>query len=192
MHRSFSKIACFRAALYRERAKADRTEHEFSVLLLETNAAQAADVDELLIDKVREQIRLSDEIGFFDARRVGVLLPDTGESGALKLANDIRRGTRPSPPKVTVYTYPGKWLPEDPPALRSFSDGVNESSGVSSGCPQTLFNDGMPVWKRIFDIVGATAALVILFPLFLLVGTVISIVSPGPIFLRQNRVGYQG
>jgi lipopolysaccharide/colanic/teichoic acid biosynthesis glycosyltransferase len=94
------------------------------------------------------------------------------------------------PANVTVYTYPGQWLPDD---SSSFTAGVTEDDGVVADGPvESLFNDGMPAWKRVFDIAGATAALVILFPLFLVVGTVIAVVSPGPIFLRQNRVGYQG
>jgi lipopolysaccharide/colanic/teichoic acid biosynthesis glycosyltransferase len=34
--------------------------------------------------------------------------------------------------------------------------------------------------------------MVFLFPLFVIVGATVAIVSPGPIFLKQTRVGYQG
>jgi hypothetical protein len=192
MRETRSQIAHFREVLARERARADRTEQEFSVLVLEASSGQGAQLDERLIEKLRKRTRLSDEIGWFDELRVGVLLPDTGMSGALKLANDIRHRTFPWPLNVTVYTYPGQWLPEDSSSVRPFSGGVAENSGVAPGPAGSLFDDGMPMWKRVFDIVGATVALVTLFPLFLIVGTLVAIVSPGPIFLRQNRVGYQG
>ncbi len=182
MDRSSSKVIDFRTALMRERARADRNEEEFSVLLLEG--------DERLIEKLTKRMRTIDEIGWFDKRQIGVILPDTSASGAMKVANDIRR--MPSLPTVTVYTYPGQWLPEETPTIRPISDGEGGSSGLFTGPPEALFDDGMPLWKRAFDIAGAAVALVLLFPLFVIVGATIAIVSPGPIFWRQQRVGYQG
>jgi lipopolysaccharide/colanic/teichoic acid biosynthesis glycosyltransferase len=55
-----------------------------------------------------------------------------------------------------------------------------------------LFIKKIPVWKRAFDIVGSFCALVLLFPLFLIVGIYIKAVSPGPIFFKQKRVGCGG
>jgi len=49
-----------------------------------------------------------------------------------------------------------------------------------------------PVWKRIADIVLASAALIVLSPLLVLIAAVIKIVSSGPPFLRQERVGRYG
>lgn len=43
--------------------------------------------------------------------------------------------------------------------------------------------------KRIIDVLGASLGLVLLAPLFLLVGTLIKLDSPGPIFFIQNRLG---
>jgi lipopolysaccharide/colanic/teichoic acid biosynthesis glycosyltransferase len=45
------------------------------------------------------------------------------------------------------------------------------------------------VIKRIFDIVVSFLGLVAFFPLLLLVGCVIKLDSPGPIFFRQERIG---
>jgi len=46
--------------------------------------------------------------------------------------------------------------------------------------------------KRIFDIVGALAGLIILSPLFLVVAILVKIDSPGDIFFRQERIGKDG
>lgn len=43
--------------------------------------------------------------------------------------------------------------------------------------------------KRLFDLVVASLALVILFPLLLVVATLIKIDSPGPILFKQKRIG---
>lgn len=55
-----------------------------------------------------------------------------------------------------------------------------------------LFIKKIPVWKRTFDIVGSLCALVLLLPLFLIVGIYIKTVSPGTIFFKQKRVGCGG
>lgn len=46
-----------------------------------------------------------------------------------------------------------------------------------------------PVWKRAIDIVGALTLLFLLAPLFALIAVYIKIVSKGPVFFTQQRVG---
>jgi Undecaprenyl-phosphate glucose phosphotransferase len=46
--------------------------------------------------------------------------------------------------------------------------------------------------KRLFDICGATAGLVLLSPLFLLIGAAIRLEGPGPLLYRQARHGLNG
>jgi lipopolysaccharide/colanic/teichoic acid biosynthesis glycosyltransferase len=46
--------------------------------------------------------------------------------------------------------------------------------------------------KRLFDLTASLAGLVLLAPLFLLVGLWIKLDSPGPVFFRQQRVGRNG
>lgn len=46
--------------------------------------------------------------------------------------------------------------------------------------------------KRLIDLLGATFGLVLLAPLFLLIGLCIKLDSPGPVIFRQERVGRHG
>ena len=46
--------------------------------------------------------------------------------------------------------------------------------------------------KRAFDFAAAIVGLIICFPLFLLIGILITYQSNGPIFFRQIRIGYKG
>ena len=46
--------------------------------------------------------------------------------------------------------------------------------------------------KRLFDLLGATVALLLLAPLLLVVAAAIKLDSPGPVFFRQQRVGRGG
>ncbi len=56
----------------------------------------------------------------------------------------------------------------------------------------TLFFRGIPGWKRVLDIVASASGLFVLSPLLLFVFIIIKIVSPGPVFFKQRRVGYMG
>lgn len=47
-------------------------------------------------------------------------------------------------------------------------------------------------FKRCFDIVFSLIFLLSALPLFLLIGIAIKLTSPGPVFFRQERVGYKG
>jgi lipopolysaccharide/colanic/teichoic acid biosynthesis glycosyltransferase len=46
--------------------------------------------------------------------------------------------------------------------------------------------------KRLFDLLGAATALLLLSPLLLLTALAIKLDSPGPVFFRQERVGRHG
>jgi len=50
----------------------------------------------------------------------------------------------------------------------------------------------IPVWKRVFDIIFATTALIVLFPFLILTAILIQMVSHGPVFFIQERIGYLG
>ncbi len=55
-----------------------------------------------------------------------------------------------------------------------------------------LFIRKMPFWKRTFDIICASMGLLFLSPLFVIISILIKVVSHGPIFFKQERVGYGG
>ena len=48
------------------------------------------------------------------------------------------------------------------------------------------------MWKRLCDIVVSAVALSLLLPVFAIVGILIKLDSPGPVFFRQVRVGLHG
>ena len=45
--------------------------------------------------------------------------------------------------------------------------------------------------KRLFDIVFSSIVLVLLFPLFLIIGLIIKLTDKGSVFFMQNRIGYK-
>ena len=61
--------------------------------------------------------------------------------------------------------------------FKSDESGFSRSSGLA---------------KRICDVAGSVCLLILLFPLFLLIGLFIKLDSPGPVFFRHDRVGKDG
>jgi lipopolysaccharide/colanic/teichoic acid biosynthesis glycosyltransferase len=57
---------------------------------------------------------------------------------------------------------------------------------------ERIFGCPLPPWKRLFDLVVASVALILASPLFLIYAAYIKIVSPGPVFYKQWRAGYLG
>lgn len=56
--------------------------------------------------------------------------------------------------------------------------------------------DPMPEWqhstKRLIDVVASVFALIILFPIFLVIALLVKLTSKGPIFFKQERIGING
>jgi lipopolysaccharide/colanic/teichoic acid biosynthesis glycosyltransferase len=50
----------------------------------------------------------------------------------------------------------------------------------------------IPRWKRVLDVTCVLASLPVLIPVGIIIALFIKIVSPGPAFFRQQRVGYYG
>src|SRR5437879_11430569 len=157
----------FRRSLSRERARADRNDHQFSVVLLNRDGLNSGGTAEDLINRIAKRIRVIDEIGWFEEYRIGLILPYTASSGARTLAENIRHMATSSPVEISIYTYPGEWLPVEPSKSVSPLNSDEEAksrriSAVSVGSPDTLFDRPTPNWKRAMDIVISAAALLIL------------------------------
>jgi lipopolysaccharide/colanic/teichoic acid biosynthesis glycosyltransferase len=65
---------------------------------------------------------------------------------------------------------------------------VRESSAESADAGA----EEIPLWKRILDVTCILLSMAFWLPLVILVALWVKIVSPGPIFFRQERVGYRG
>jgi len=66
------------------------------------------------------------------------------------------------------------------------------SGGILAQAIEPFFLNQLPLWKRAMDVVGALFGLVVLSPILLLVALIIKIVSPGPVFFKQQRIGKGG
>jgi lipopolysaccharide/colanic/teichoic acid biosynthesis glycosyltransferase len=81
-----------------------------------------------------------------------------------------------------------------------FLDGVSSvakqpktsASNVPDVALEDSFVEPMPVWKRVFDLVGASIGLVLLAPLLAVAAVGIKLTSRGPVIFKQKRTGLGG
>jgi lipopolysaccharide/colanic/teichoic acid biosynthesis glycosyltransferase len=107
--------------IQRETARADRTGHEFSLVLFRVKSTRRFSLSsQRLVKIVMNRVRNTDEMGWFDEKHLCALLPDTGAAGAWRFAEDVCdlvAGKAPRPTFV-VYSYPTDWLDGHGPAQR--------------------------------------------------------------------------
>jgi lipopolysaccharide/colanic/teichoic acid biosynthesis glycosyltransferase len=177
----------FQIILKNERARADRANSHFALILLvlPPGSGGSHEVKKLIL-ALRQRIRSTDGLGWVDNKTLGILLPGTDRKGAAVFATAFEKryfAERPPVP-FTVYCYPEHWLHDgNGPSL----DGEN-SEGIRRKVEASL-SRRLPLWKRALDIAGSLLALVLSSPFFLLLPAYIKIVSPGPVIFKQKRVG---
>ncbi|MFY9397543.1 MAG: sugar transferase [Desulfomonilia bacterium] len=202
----------FARLLDHERSRADRGGREFSlVVFVLPHIAKDQRAQRHFIRRLVNRVRQTELIGWVKTgETLGVILPDTPSHGAYKLVRDIfsLNGKPFTNRAFTVYTYPGSRLRsihgpgrtqgESGQAGDDDSADTGEGPGEHSGPDPFSIHGlpfpipGIPLWKRAFDIMGATAGLALLSPLFLSIALLIKAVSPGPVFFKQARVGFLG
>jgi len=195
----------FLRILERERARADRSGDEFSIILFNIVNSDNHDLNiKALGYLIRKRIRVYDDIGWFEKNKLGILLPDTSFDQAKKLAEQIGHSIIPNSydSNYVVLTYPTHWngngLNKD---LNRNNSHKQDQEGVPTASPRDteklihqlqIPQDYMPLWKRVMDVIGSVAGLILLAPVLVGIGVFIKILSPGPIVFKQKRVGFLG
>ena len=92
-----------------ERARADRNNHYFSLILFDIASIGIEKVAiERLIESISRRIRKIDNVGWYDNQHIGVILPYTSDHGARKFAALICYALEVSDATsiCNIYTYP--------------------------------------------------------------------------------------
>lgn len=210
----------FERVVLRERVRCDRDGNVFSLIVFDLSGENEKDVDQIKkIFNVRG-MRMVDEVGQFGNQHIGICLHNTDKAGALSFAKNIHEkiiSTTGKDIAYKVYVYPTDWrdLNNGNGHLNKFykKNGDSKKSSLNSNKSSSLHdqtekgfadcvkhenklknisNYTMPTWKRFIDIIVSALALVVASPLFLITTILIKIVAPGPVFFKQERVGYMG
>ncbi len=70
--------------------------------------------------------------------------------------------------------------------------GIHGAENLAKSIEELVLPDRASTRKRAYDKFGSAVLLIALSPLFTAVALYIKIVSPGPVFFRQKRIGYRG
>jgi len=209
----------FRALVLYECARCDRNHHQFSLIQIEFQGNTEKKRTDELSKRILKRIRTTDEAGWLSAKSLGVFLPETGREGASKFARavcgdfpyqiytypDFR--TVESAEKDTNMRQDndnnkndrrtGDMTQHENGKNRGISDNLRQSNppcrvSITQDVESVIHPKGLPAWKRLIDILGAATVLTLSSPLFLMVAAHIKVVSKGPVFFKQERIGYLG
>lgn len=190
----------FRFAADCERMRVDRNGSMVSLLLIRLPPAHSESKDVQFMARLLEgRLRVTDTPGVLSDGRIAVLLPDTSTEGAWKLAADLSEvyPTGPSRPQCDVLAYPPHRLERSNQAeLDTETEEAGEfSASEDVDAPTTsefFFTTTMPRWKRVIDVLGGSAGLIVAAPVILGAAAAIKLTSPGPAFFVQRREGLGG
>ena len=97
----------FYSILVREKARADRNGHGFSLVSIEISNLENI---QILTDHFQKLIRNTDEIGWFEHNTLGIFLYNTSTLGAWQFVNNTKKtGGHFSISKCSIYSYPNEW-----------------------------------------------------------------------------------
>jgi len=176
----------FKALITYERTRSDRNGSNFSVIILNTQDKSEKSLKNV-ISKISRVNRSIDCIGWYEKDKIAIMLPDTDKDGAIIFGNKLMSELNLIKENIpfAIYTYPDNWLSNSNPTIIS-------SSKVKNKSIELLFITKIPVWKRMLDIIGSLSLLLLTSPILLFVCLYIKVISPGPIFFTQTRIGYKG
>jgi len=179
----------FKTIVNHERIRCDRFNCTFSIIILKFIIKDVTIIDGFMRD-ILQSIRTIDRIGRNNEGDIIILLPDTDNTGAQIFCQKCKHifGQFHYYIKINIYSYPDNWV-----------SNYIENSTASNSLPrdikasiESIFIKKMPLWKRITDIVLSSLMIITLSPLFLLISLFITVISPGPIFFKQDRIGFKG
>lgn len=184
----------FRVVLEHERMRADRSGTEFALVLFGfRGGGRPAEPRQRLERILQGRLRATDVAGVSQGR-VGVLLPETPEEGARKVVADVEAGWHGAVVlRAEVIVYPTHTRNGTPLRATSSCAGASRREvAVGAASHAAVFTQPLPAWKRCLDLCGASAGLVVLAPVMLLVAVMVWISSGRPILFKQLRAGLGG
>jgi len=179
----------FLEQLHIERLRAERSGSALSLILIDPGQDRTLEEGEgaALLSLLPDCTRISDRTGIMGSGLIALLLPDTGSVGARQVADHLHQtaaglfaGLRTATFPDQVFEHLLARLTPDP-ALMPFLQG-----------DETRPRPWATSAKRVMDLVGSLAGLVLLSPVMVLIALGIRLTSEGPVIFRQQRLGKGG
>jgi lipopolysaccharide/colanic/teichoic acid biosynthesis glycosyltransferase len=183
--------------LERARFQSNRNNVPFCLLALSIDSNDCGgEALAVLVGILNERLRITDDKGYLEDGRIGVILPDTPEGGAQVVAADVcsKYQLKGGSIACEIFVYPSDFDIDG--NLLFDEDELAAERSLARRKPtrsmQTLFSKHPPVWKRAIDIVGSSLLIILFTPTFLATALIVKISSPGPILFIQQRAGLGG
>jgi lipopolysaccharide/colanic/teichoic acid biosynthesis glycosyltransferase len=184
-----------------ERKRTERSKAPFLLMLLEVVSDGSSKSDHKTLDRIAAALlassRDTDLIGWYKDQLIigamftGLILQDKRtllDTFLTKVTNSLRNELTPQQfDKVSIsfHLFPDDWdhgKPGRPSNAALYPDLASHDKGRRS----------LLVTKRIIDILGSSAMLLLCAPILLIIAIAIKATSRGPVFFRQQRVGRYG
>jgi len=191
----------FRRVLALERKRSERSRQRFVLMLLHTGNLLQAEQGEVFLGAITkglsQSIRETDIPGWYQKDRIlGVICTEIGSGNMTSILNALHsrvfsalRNDRDlaqiNEIRISFHVYPDDLDLEN----GGRSADIRLYPDLESGDESTKAFLGI---KRAIDILGSASALLLLSPLFLVIGVLIKLTSEGPIFFKQQRMGRHG
>jgi lipopolysaccharide/colanic/teichoic acid biosynthesis glycosyltransferase len=190
---------CFRRTIAFERKRTERSKNPFLLVLLDAGHCLPSDkngrVLRSMLSALSSATRATDVIGWYkDHRIVGVMFTEIKIDargtilntmmnrviGALQRTLTLEKFSQVG---ISFHVFPEDWQYENAHGnLALYPDLLHREKAQMAY--RTL--------KRLMDIMGSAAALLLLAPLFLTVAALVKLSSKGPILFKQERLGQFG
>ena len=189
----------FRHMLCQERKRSERSRKTFLLMLIRTKHGVAQNGAALpLLQRIPKvlatNLRETDILGWFEGNSVlGVIFTELGLSEAADAVKSVQSKTI----AALGEAFGASQVEHFDISFYAFPDDRKENRNRRAFDPTLypdLFDlDGQKkacfVIKRVMDVLGSAAALIVLSPAFLILAVLIKLSSKGPVFFRQERLG---
>jgi len=172
-----------------EKRRTDRSKAPLSMIVFRVDSPNRHGIQNLnsLADFLQLSKRETDILGYLGENRLALLLPDTNETGVQSLTHNLRSRAGDIAYSITTGTYPDQLFDSLTSAYKVPTEAIplffDETSSRSTAALAL---------KRVIDIAGAMALIVLLAPVMVATALAIALTSPGPVIFRQIRLGKRG
>jgi lipopolysaccharide/colanic/teichoic acid biosynthesis glycosyltransferase len=187
----------FRKELEREKRRSDRSKAPLSLVLFQIDLDARRTV--AFLEDLHRVTRQTDVVGHVGNDLIALLCPDTDATGIRSALRKIEASAQGHAVRTTaVVTHPNILFD------RISSGELTGEPAKSDANVEAILLSHAFVYerlernrlgyalKRVIDVVGALAGMVLLSPLMLLAGLAVRLTSRGPIIFRQTRLGQGG
>ena len=198
------------AILHRECARCERNGHEFCLVVIGTADNSPPRHLNRLAGFLCRRARGTDEVGWFDSRRLCVVLPDTSEAGAIAFVSDYTESANHKglSPVCNILSYRGQMHSDNERlTAEQIAIGIEEAGQdipanghrrfpamqlIASRTVTNLLVRPLPWWKRLLDLTIGSLILAAALPVMVVVALAIKFSDRGPVLFSQRRAGLGG